>query len=395
MNHPIELQLSTANPDIQQLCHRYWAMHNGRFVVSLADLSRDARCPWRELETLVFASCNAVCRDDVCVSCSAHYVYADRAEFADRRQRRNAGYVWQCPSCEAAAREHAVAMQRPEAEQRQRMVAKHYEVQMHTHTLSDLTLRDAVFLITLMRHVGEEDAITMRPLHSEYGCATPSHTMTEEMVRHVYKRGLIAVDPRSSPDAFGWTDAGVPATLYPFRAHWTLTTNPSLIPAIAYALRERQWIPTWHDEVVELWHQIALHECIAYLTHALAEHHLPFTPGVKTMHLFQDILTRYTVSQVYSFIWRAAKDAAAFYVREQVTRLHAANTVISGIQYRAERAYANGWDVTGYRRHRDLPASTLSQVWFNRVLLVGDNGITTLPSWDRNRMAPVACTPPI
>jgi hypothetical protein len=51
---------------------------------------------------------------------------------------------------------------------------------------------------------------------------------------------------------------------------------------------------------------------------------------------------------VYSFIWRAAKDAAAFYVRERVTKRHAANTVVGAIERSAERAVANGWDVKDF-----------------------------------------------
>jgi hypothetical protein len=85
------------------------------------------------------------------------------------------------------------------------------------------------------------------------------------------------------------------------------------------------------------------------------------------------------VAQICNFIWRAAKDAAAFYVREAVSKQHAANTVIGAIQRYGERAKAEGWDIKPYRRNFDCPQSMVSEVLFNAVLRIGDDGFNRTP----------------
>jgi len=85
--------------------------------------------------------------------------------------------------------------------------------------------------------------------------------------------------------------------------------------------------------------------------------------GEKTRHVVANAINDFSIGQVYSFIWRASKDAAAFYVRERVTKTHAANTVVGAIERSAERAVANGWDVKDYRRDRRVPETPLVQVF--------------------------------
>jgi len=75
-----------------------------------------------------------------------------------------------------------------------------------------------------------------------------------------------------------------------------------------------------------------------------------------------------------SFIWRAAKDAAAFYVRNRVSRDHAAKTVVSNIERQIERSISNEWNVAAYQRNFDHPQSVLSRTLFNTVLITDDGG---------------------
>jgi hypothetical protein len=77
-----------------------------------------------------------------------------------------------------------------------------------------------------------------------------------------------------------------------------------------------------------------------------------------------------------SFIWRAAKDAAAFYVRRRAPRDHAAKTVVGNIERQIERALANEWNVTAYKRNYDHPQSVLSRTLFNTVLKTDDGGFS-------------------
>src|SRR5262249_9526017 len=155
----------------------------------------------------------------------------------------------------------------------------------------------------------------------------------------LYRRNLIAVASDSPIEAFVFNEENVPDKFYTARVRWVLIannesheTNIAFIRQVEQMFRDTEWNVGWEDEVVPLWREVALHECISYLTLALDDHKLPFTPGEKTVQMFEQVLEHYSISQIYLFIWRAAKDAAAFYTREKVTKSHAANSVVGAIQ---------------------------------------------------------------
>jgi hypothetical protein len=139
------------------------------------------------------------------------------------------------------------------------------------------------------------------------------------------------------------------------------------------------WPPLWalmweEDDWRGLWIEISLNECLAYLRLVLSEHGLPFRAGDKTRLVLGEVLERFSVAQVWGMIWRAGRDAAAFYMRNNSTREHAANTVVGSIQRQAERALGESWDLKSFRRDRRLPRSALSEVFFAKALRAGDAG---------------------
>jgi hypothetical protein len=74
----------------------------------------------------------------------------------------------------------------------------------------------------------------------------------------------------------------------------------------------------------------------------------------------------------------SAKDAAAFFMREDVARPHAANTVPGSIQRQAERALAERWQVKPFRRDRRLPLSKLGHTLYTFALRLPDDGFTSV-----------------
>lgn len=208
------------------------------------------------------------------------------------------------------------------------------------------------------------------------------------------------MDPESSPlDAFVFerdpeTDEIRVDQYYPFRVVWRLlepedeSTGEELAlpPRIFSELEEvfdsvSPWPPLWaivweEDDWRALWKEISLQECLSYLELVLGEHGLPFRAGDKTNFVLGNVLESFSVAQVWGMIWRAGRDAAAFYMRRGSTREHAANTVVGSIQRQAERALAEGWDLQSFRRDRRLPRSVLSEVFFGKALRTGDGGFT-------------------
>ena len=143
---------------------------------------------------------------------------------------------------------------------------------------------------------------------------------------------------------------------------------------IEQALIDGEFITKYKDELLELITEISLMECLAFLEYNLEEHNLSFQPGEKTKVLFTQLLESYSVSQIYIFIWRACKDAAAYYMKGGISKKQAANSVVGSIQRQYERAIGNNWTIGSFKRNYKLPQSILSQVVFNFMLRTDDGG---------------------
>jgi len=136
--------------------------------------------------------------------------------------------------------------------------------------------------------------------------------------------------------------------------------------------RDGPWPEAWRSSWSEGWRELAVGECVAYLLLRLREHDLPFTAGEKTIAVMEDTLKTFSIGQAYNFIWRAARDAAAYMVRERVPAARAANSTVGNIQRAMERARAEGWDVKAYNRDWRLPVSAVSHTFFTVAMQVSD-----------------------
>jgi hypothetical protein len=202
-------------------------------------------------------------------------------------------------------------------------------------------------------------------------------------VERLYEDRLLRVHPNSEVGAF-FDDPK--DGFYIDKVMWqpavTLRngTTKEFVSSLEVIFRSDDWPENWWKERLPLWKKIALQECVEYLTLSMSRHGFAFSPGDKTFATLGEVLNDYSVSQAYNLIWRAAKDAAAFYMRERVNIFHAANTVVGSIQLYAERARLNSWDIKPYGRNFDCPQSMVSQVLHNVVLKIGEGGFTSAPT---------------
>lgn len=125
----------------------------------------------------------------------------------------------------------------------------------------------------------------------------------------------------------------------------------------------------------EKWLEIAQAECLEYLVYHLDEYNLPDDIGPKTKAVIYEGLKRFSVSQMFNFIWRAAKNAAAYYQKDRVTKQHAVNSIPGSMQRDMDRAVAEGWEVKGYSRNYKLPRSIYAGMFYDLALKMGDKAI--------------------
>ncbi len=281
--------------------------------------------------------------------------------------------------------------------------------------VEELGLRHAVALAALARVGLSEDLCRIRPVRSPEDRFGPTPELEMDLLVELHERGAIMVAPEAPLAAFDFgtdpeTGEAYVASWRPREVDWSAKFAD--VPGVRDAAhhldaggltpeeRRRRdselgrlyvaeledaldasgpWPPLWavmweEDDWRGLWKEISLNECLAYLRLVLGEHGLPFRAGDKTHLVLGEVLERFSVAQVWGMIWRAGRDAAAFYMRRNPSREHAANTVVGSIQRQAERALGEGWDLKPFRRDRRLPRSALSEVFFAKALRAGDAG---------------------
>lgn len=209
---------------------------------------------------------------------------------------------------------------------------------------------------------------------------TPTSDLDFKLLEALIDQGILQLHPSSTPDAFLWKEDGaLDDQHYPMLASYHLRGVGDVeirlreyLKELSQVISRDNWPEHWVEQFSDFWFDLAVSECKAYLVHMLKRHGFDFTPGQRTEEVFRHALRWYSIGQMYYFIWRAARDSAAYAARERVTAKQAANSAITRISGDVDRAYAQGWDVSVFRRDSRLPQSTISHILFSRALQLED-----------------------
>ena len=213
---------------------------------------------------------------------------------------------------------------------------------------------------------------------------SPQKELDYEILKMLFQRNQLFVNPNSSPDAFTPFADDKIDKFYTGKVMWLWRPTISdkernepwrLAAEIENIFKIGEWPKPWKDGAkhLGLWKKIALNECFVYLNYSLEQHQMSFTSGDKTTQTFLSLLNDFSVGQMWNFIWRAAKDAAAYYQRGGISKQQAANSIVGSIQRQGERALAEKWEVANYRRIPQIPVSVVTQILFVTALKIGDN----------------------
>ena len=382
---PLEIDLLTEDEKIAQTCRDYWDCdENGKFRIPVAQVAKDHGLKNNEVIGIVHQNCNVFSADYICSNCGDMPDIENRSIYL--QIVRSGGKEVVCPSCQEEMNNLAKAKREAELELQRAAIKTNYPlISGEAPDVHSLTLEDVVYLLSFIRVTASEDFLFCLPVESCTSRLAPTRDYRHEIVTHLHNAGLIRVHPGSSLDSFIFEE-GQPNKFYTFKVHWTLMTGINVdktrqfIATLENTLRNPELRPfTWHDETLSLWRKVAFHESMEYLELSMNEHKFELRAGEKTHLVVQSALQSYSVSQVFNFIWRAAKDAAAYQVREGVPKRHAANSIIGNIQRSAERAQADKWDVKKYRRDRNCPQTVVSEVLFDTALKIGSDGLDEVP----------------
>lgn len=247
--------------------------------------------------------------------------------------------------------------------------------------IDDYTLMDAVFMLSMVRGGAAEDYSYIKPVNFFEEPLTPNSEFDNDFLNHIVDREIFTPHPGSSISAFEFTQDG-PTKFYLHKVHWVMPQWGNIrdnTGAIESMVARIESLLHWKKSIPFVWRDIVLQEGIELLKHYAREHQFDVQVGEKTTDILTTILERYSLGQLQNLLWRATRDAAAYYVRERVPKARAANSIITRLQGSYERALADSWEVKPYNRLFNLPQSLISKVFFNFVMRMPDSYRTSLP----------------
>ncbi len=374
-----ELEVNSEDAEVGQICSMYWLTNeDGSFAYTVKAVGERFGMPASRVSKFVADSCVARSASRCCSECGQGFTYRSRAEWTSGVR------FWsgRCGACvEREKRVQEEERERIDAVKRAAVNSKFaVEEDGLAPRVDSLDLPAAFALAALFEDAEEISAGISIPTVDRVDRLTPTPDYDFKLLELLVDQRLVQVHPCSPLDSFVWNkDGTLSDSYYPALASYYMSGSGSLgnrvkqyLANLSPLLSRESWPDHWVEQFSSFWFDLAVSECKAYLVYMLQRHGLNFTPGRKTDDVLRHALRWYSIGQVYYFIWRAARDSAAYKMRDGVPAKQAANSAITRISADVERAYAQGWDVSVYRRDSRLPLSTLSHILFSRALKLED-----------------------
>ncbi len=265
----IEIQFHTDDEKLQELCRKYWA-HNtdGKFLHTVASLSASFDVPVWKMATTVAKCCVAYDSGDLCSQCKRPQRFNSRSDFLTSRSGSHRSRYWNgpricltCVEAERIAKEYDL---RGAVERTKSIIVRELEETRRKGWSTDrLSFRDTVYLISLLRARGAEDLSFITPLDCvNQGQLSPTQAQDQEILTHLYRRGLTCIHPGSRTDSVVIV-ADELTTFYPAKVHWILPISDggpsptSVLEALEARLRSEPWPDEWHTEASQMQRDIA------------------------------------------------------------------------------------------------------------------------------------------
>ena len=322
--------------------------------------------------------------------------YCPDTKLQSKRESRT-GYSFIRPACPKCKHENKISCwcsncqkesnlrRQTEGERKRELIVAAHGGKNQAVPLEELTLKDALYLVSLSRHSLSEDLKYVDPYSDEIRPDLAPPKLLSEIVSHLYRRRLIGVDIDSRIDAFTFDDKVTHTpSFYLAKVNWIFLPGLDMHEKIAYLrsledMAKSSWKPSWLDSSNEEWRLISKHECLEYFQFLLSQRGYELDEiGEKTHAVFDSLLADYSVAQIFSLTWQAVRDTTDYIVKNNLPKYHGKNIFIGAVQRKADKFRAEGWEARNARRDFECPQTVVSATFFNLFLQLGNAAFETV-----------------
>lgn len=248
--------------------------------------------------------------------------------------------------------------------------------------IAHLTLRDKLYFAALLRGLASEDLLKIMPYINRSENVTPLLAKDLKLLGYFCDTGYIKIDVYNSDiNCFSDTE---PITYYADRVIYQLNFDEDLSTKDLYKILRHPKSDKFlsnKEETLDLWRELAIDECIAYLNYQFKILKFPeFNAGEKTIDTFTRLLDQFSTGKIFSLIYSSVKSAAAYQRRDGVTVKRAQNSAITNINKYAARALDENWSLKNYDIPYNMENGCVTDILYDEILKLGSRGHNEIPS---------------
>lgn len=302
--------------------------------------------------------------------------------------------VCNCKACNTARievearRQAKLSREKEEIQNKFSRIVKYYEDSSNPKmSFDELTFRQKVYLGTFCRALLDESYThtkQIQPLTREDSNhpISPNCDITRSMISELKHSNVLTVSSISPLEAFQDCDE-FPKFHY-LNKVWHLVNlddAKDLDDMFRKILNPTYFNDSNKEIAYKMWFEIAKAECFNYLEFRLNAVGFDTNLGKKAELVFEELLKYFSVSQIYSIIWKQVASASTGYLEGRFDSNHAKNIAINGCERYGEKVREQGWDIPCFKRVKEVPESIYSEFFFYKVLKIDNMGFDIPPTF--------------
>ena len=242
-------------------------------------------------------------------------------------------------------------------------------------SVDELGFKDRIYLASLLGYGLSDDANVIKSLsecENSYSCLAEGD-MDERIVDYLLKRNIIIIDTSYLVYAF---KQGKVENKY-MRYKLNVEIDDNNIGALQGLMSPKIDFSDENNIVAayNLWKEVAMNDCIAFLVNEMRKKNVEFCPVKKTYILIDSMLKHFSTLQVQYIIYKSIDEISSKYTKSKPKRGVFSDIVFRRMEYWDSSMTYRESELPEYRDSKKFLYNNLHGVLFSKGLGLGDKGL--------------------
>ena len=242
-------------------------------------------------------------------------------------------------------------------------------------SIDELGFKDRIYLASLLGYGLSDDANVIESLSEcENSCTCLAEgDMDERIVGYLLKRNIIIIDINSLKYALKHRKDKNRFMRYKLNVE----IDDNNIDALQGLMSPRIDFSDENNIVAayNLWKEVAMNDCIAFLVNEMRKKNVEFCPVKKTEIMMDSMLKHFSIRQVQYIIYKSIDEISSKYTKSKPKRGVFSDIVFRRMEYWDSSMTYRESELPEYRDSKKFLYNNLHGVLFSKVLGLGDKGL--------------------